>query len=526
MENKNISNNIEKKAEEKIKENIEENIINKDYKNATSLYNRLVAYSETEVYPFHMPGHKRNSKILNMANPYDIDITEIDDFDNLHNANDIILNLMEKISKYYETKKSFVLVNGSSCGILAAISAATVYNKNILVGRNCHKSVYNAILVNRLNATYVYPKYNKNIETFEDIEAEEIERSLYESRESGHKIGTIVITSPTYEGVVSDIDKISEIAKKYDCTLIVDEAHGAHFSGSDYFPKSSIKRGADIVIHSVHKTLPSLTQTALLHICNDRVNEKVIEKYLSVYESSSPSYVLMASVDRCFSLLNKCGKELFLKYTKRLDNLLISLKELKNIEIYNGCEFNKREKDISVFDRCKVDGRKFDRSKIVIYGKKHRLSGKKLYDILLNKYKLQMEMASTYYVIGMTSICDTDEGFRRLISALKEIDEDSKTMEYLSSDLGENNEINLIPKKKYSMFEAEEMEKITIDIKDATGKVAGDAVYLYPPGSPIIVAGEIYSQEIIYKIIFSIESGLNVLGTKGKNVIIVSEKVN
>ena len=126
MENKNISNNIEKKAEEKIKENIEENIINKDYKNATSLYNRLVAYSETEVYPFHMPGHKRNSKILNMANPYDIDITEIDDFDNLHNANDIILNLMEKISKYYETKKSFVLVNGSSCGILAAISAATV----------------------------------------------------------------------------------------------------------------------------------------------------------------------------------------------------------------------------------------------------------------------------------------------------------------------------------------------------------------------------------------------------------------
>lgn len=470
-----------------------------------SLYERLVNYGNKDYYPFHMPGHKRNTDIISMVNPYKIDITEIDDFDNLHNANDVIGVLMKRISIMYESKSSYILVNGSTCGILAAISAVLNSGDEIAIGRNCHKSVYNAVYINKLSCNYIVPKVN-SMGMFNDISLDDIKRSFEEKPD----IKAVVITSPTYEGIVSDIEEISEYVHKKGAVLIVDEAHGAHLKFNSYFPNSAVDMGADIVIESIHKTLPAFTQTSLLHICSDRVDVKRVEKFLSIYESSSPSYILMSSVEKCIDIVQKCGKDLFERYIGRLK------------KIYGLCE---NMECISVFKPRDVYA--FDQGKINIISNIKEYTGKDLYDELLYKYHLQMEMASERYVIAMTSICDTDEGIDRLIFALKEIDSRLKgsyksvgKREKVSALL--ESEAYTIPKKVYEAYETDMLKAYEASLDESVGKISGAYVYLYPPGCPLLVPGEIITECMIENIRRYMSEGLNVTGINNKKIIVVN----
>ena len=223
------------------------------------LIDDLEEYAQSDYYPFHMPGHKRKS--LSFPNPYEIDITEIDGFDNLHHATGMIKEAEVRGAELYHSKRCFFLVNGSTCGLLAAISAATRRGDKVLVARNCHKAVYHALYMNELQAEYLYPSITKNgIQG--QITAEQVQESLYENPDAV----AVILTSPTYEGIVSDVAKIAEVCHEHGIPLIVDEAHGAHFGFGGGFPENAVKLGADAVIMSLHKTLPSFTQTALLHL--------------------------------------------------------------------------------------------------------------------------------------------------------------------------------------------------------------------------------------------------------------------
>ncbi|MEE1516291.1 MAG: aminotransferase class V-fold PLP-dependent enzyme, partial [Lachnospiraceae bacterium] len=247
-------------------------------KSKDGLYEKLNSYSDGDVYPFHMPGHKRNMPLFKSA--YDYDITEIEGFDNLHHARGILRESMDMAAGFYGTKKTYYLVNGSTCGLLSAISAVVEYGDKIIIARNCHKAVYNAVYMNNLKASYIYPKPVENTSILGGIHPKDVEKALEENPDAK----AVVITSPTYEGVVSYVQAIAKVVHEKGIPLIADEAHGAHFSMSGYFPKSALECGADIVIQSVHKTLPSLTQTALLHICSDMVDESKVERYLSIYQ--------------------------------------------------------------------------------------------------------------------------------------------------------------------------------------------------------------------------------------------------
>ena len=184
--------------------------------------------------------------------------------------------------------KVFFSVNGSTAGILTAISASVKKGGQILVARNCHKAVYHAIYLRELVPTYIYPQSDNDLGINGSISVSRVERYL----EENPKIEAVLITSPTYDGVVSDVRQIAEAAHKHGIPLIVDEAHGAHFRFSDYFPVSATDLGADVVIQSFHKTLPAMTQTAVLHLCSERVSEKLIRRFLGIYETSSPSIYL------------------------------------------------------------------------------------------------------------------------------------------------------------------------------------------------------------------------------------------
>ena len=240
------------------------------------LYEKLTAYGNSDYYAFHMPGHKRNMELMRARLPYNIDITEIDGFDDLHHAEGLLKELQENAARVFQAEETHYLVNGSTVGLLSAVMGCTERGGRILMARNCHKSVYNAVYMNELRPVYIYPEFSEETDLNGEIHVDQIKKLLEEYED----IQVVVIVSPTYEGVVSDIEAIAEIVHEYKIPLIVDEAHGAHFGFHSYFPQNANTQGADVVIHSLHKTLPSLTQTALLHI-----KDKKLFAYASIQQS-------------------------------------------------------------------------------------------------------------------------------------------------------------------------------------------------------------------------------------------------
>lgn len=457
------------------------------------MYQQLISYGESDVYPFHMPGHKRRA--LPFPNPYTIDITEIDGFDNLHHAGGLIREAEERAAKLYGADRSYYLVNGSTCGLLAAICAAARRGDKVLAARNCHKAVYHAISMQGLAAEFLYPAITRG-----DLQGQITAAQVEEALTKHPDIAVVILTSPTYEGIVSDVAAIAACCHAHGAALIVDEAHGAHFGFGAGFPENAVRLGADAVIMSLHKTLPSFTQTALLHCNGGRIDTERVARYLGVYETSSPSYLFMAGMDACIDLIREQGAELFAQYRRRLDAFYRDTADLTQLHVM------RRE------DLCKEEAYDWDDSKLMIYA--GTMGGEALHQELLGHYHLQMEMVSADYVLGMTSLMDTDEGMLRLVTALHEIDEKNR-----KTDLGgEVPEAGFTARmyrenpRRMQIYQALDLPYREVPFDEAVGKMAADYVYLYPPGIPLIVPGEIITEEFIRHIRECRERKLNVEG--------------
>ena len=457
------------------------------------MYQQLISYGESDVYPFHMPGHKRRA--LPFPNPYTIDITEIDGFDNLHHAEGLIREAEERAAKLYGADRSYYLVNGSTCGLLAAICAAARRGDKVLAARNCHKAVYHAISMQGLAAEFLYPAITRG-----DLQGQITAAQVEEALTKHPDIAVVILTSPTYEGIVSDVAAIAACCHAHGAVLIVDEAHGAHFGFGAGFPENAVRLGADAVIMSLHKTLPSFTQTALLHCNGGRIDTERVARYLGVYETSSPSYLFMAGMDACIDLIREQGAELFAQYRRRLDAFYRDTADLTQLHVM------RRE------DLCKEEAYDWDDSKLMIYA--GTMGGEALHQELLGHYHLQMEMVSADYVLGMTSLMDTDEGMLRLVTALHEIDGKNR-----KTDLGgEVPEAGFTARmyrenpRRMQIYQALDLPYREVPFDEAVGKMAADYVYLYPPGIPLIVPGEIITEEFIRHIRECRERKLNVEG--------------
>lgn len=456
------------------------------------LYDKLKNYKDCGIYPFHMPGHKRNDILNGGLLPYEIDLTEIDGFDNLHNACGCIKDIEQKAEKLYGVNHSFLLVNGATGGILSSIRSMTNYGDKIVVARNSHKSVYNAIELCGLNPEYILPEYDERYGIFTSVSVAKLKKLLCANPDTK----LVIITSPTYEGVVSDIKAIADVCHSHGAMLFVDAAHGAHFPFSDKFPCEAVKCGADAAVVSLHKTLPSLTQTALLLTDNLEISEKLKEN-LSIFETSSPSYILMSAIENCLDFIFY-NKDDFKVYAEKLANFYSKTKSLKNLSIlYN---------DKSFLEQC-FD---YDFGKIVISTTKLTISGTELAMLLRQKYKIETEMAYTDYVIAMTSVCDTDEGFGRLINALFEID----------SSISKSNKPMLIykfnqtPKCSFYAYQKSKHRAEKILLKNAQGLASLEYVWAYPPGIPLIVPGEIVTKELISQINLLVSNNIQINSTK------------
>ncbi len=405
----------------------------------------------------HMPGHKRNAAILGDDLPYSVDVTEIDGADDLHDpkSGGIIGSLCEKYASLYGAKSAHPLVNGSTCGILAGIRTLTKPGDSVIVARNCHKSVWHAIELCRLNPTCILPPIIEEHGICGAITSEAVEEAF----EKSPSARAVILTSPTYEGVISDIPAIAKVCKRHGAALIVDAAHGAHLGFSEHFP--DFPRDADIAITSLHKTLPALTQTALGLVFNEKYSS-AFARNLGIFETSSPSYILMSSIAKCADILSDC-KDLFDNYRAILDEFYASTKPEK-------------------LKLIKTD----DLGKISISTRNTTFTGSSLADALRSRFRIEPEMVHSDYLLCMTSVCDTDENLSALSRAIMELDSEAAYSE----------------RRNYPSF-ITDLPPVEIPLADAVwqnipddGDISNAYVWVYPPGVPLLLPGEKITEEI------------------------------
>ena len=500
------------------------------------LVTRLRNYGKSDQVPCHMPGHKRNQEswlTFDFPNPFSIDITEIDGFDNLHHPDGILKESMEWASEVYGSDKTWYLVNGSTCGILSSICGTVRPGGRILMSRNCHKSAYHGVILMDAKVSYIYPQIIEDMGIQGGILPEDVENSLdrYPDTEA------VLIVSPTYDGIVSDVEKIAKIVHAHGIPLIVDEAHGAHFSfGNGVFPKSAIQCGADLVIQSVHKTLPSFTQTALLHGQKGRIDIDRVERYLQMFQTSSPSYIFMAGIEQCIYEMSQNGKDAMAQFWKRLMLLRKRLENLRVLRILG--EINSGLNEYSVSGNLKNGVYGIDLSKLVIScrGCRKNLSGEQLGDWLRRDYGIEMEMCGADYAVAILTYMDSQENLDRLADALLEIDE-SLEKNRLAEEASESS-VEMVREKAFATIgkpkenncwiweqpdirkkpsEAANLPSESLLLEQCAGRISAEFIYLYPPGIPIVTPGECITEMILNQIFYYKELGLPVQGMADKS---------
>ena len=441
-------------------------------------------YGKEGNYPFHMPGHKRRDLVFPGTEIWDF--TEITGFDDLHHPEGILLEAEQRAAELYGAEHTAFLVNGSSAGILSAVMCATSPGDRILCPRNVHRSVLNAIRLNALKVVWLdtgwlFPG------VYDKVTVSAVEKACREHP----GIRAVLITSPGYEGVLSEVEEIAGFCRKKGIPFLVDEAHGAHFLPfAKGFPKSAVTLGADFVIQSLHKTLPALTQTGLIHVRKEEDFQR-LSACLDIFQTSSPSYLLMGSIDRCLGFLSKNGEALFADYRKRLDRFRQSLGDLKQLILAD------------------EEGR--DPGKLLIRIPENTgLTGRELLKRLREEYRLELEMAGADYVLAMTSIMDTEEGFERLSKALLEIDRGLSSFSRIPTEGAVF--LTSLPEKRMELSDAMRAESEEAELSDAKGRILSGSVLLYPPGTPLAAAGEVVSEELIRQIRYFSEHGYSLYG--------------
>ncbi len=421
--------------------------------------------------PTHSQGEfiDKNSKKLLGKKVYECDYSEIEGFDNLRCPEGILKNLQTKLAEIYKSKATFILTNGSTSGILAAMLATLKENDKVIIARNCHISVYNGLVLTGAKPVWVMPKYNPAWDIYEEVTPESIQDAANENPDAK----AVILTSPTYEGVLSNISAVSKIVKKAEMTLIVDEAHGALLNFGDFKSKPAILSGADISIQSLHKTAGALTPAALLHVA-DAVDEDKIQSALNLINTTSPSYPLMLSIENTVNFLD----------SDKGRNYIKSL--LKNIEKHSDI----LQKD-SLF---KIYRNNNDPTKILF--KKESVNAQKIAEYL-NKKGIEEEFSNNKSLLFITGVGTTDKKLRKLFTALNKLNSfpeargtDISCVIPAVADMTVQ-QTALTPKEAYYK------ESVTVSIQEAIGEIAAEPVLKYPPGIPLILPGECINNELI-----------------------------
>lgn len=465
-------------------------------KNGSDFLTFLKKHENNNPVSFHMPGAKKGNFFndifsgLSLSNFLGFDITEIQGADNLHKPESIIKDIADGYKEVYKSKHTFLLINGSSVGIIASILASCNKSKKIIVARNSHKSIYAALDIGGITPVYISPNFEKTYNISANIELSEIEKAIKTNPDTA----AIILPSPNYYGICSDIKKISALTKKHDIILIVDQAHGAHLSVFDTIlkEKSSLKlegaeKYADVVINSTHKTLASFTQTAILNVMSDRIDISEIAKYLSYLQSTSPSYLLLSSLAANLSILTSDkGYDLLRNWQTLIDDFYSFAKN-------NAIEL--------------VSHPLLDKTKINIFTNSLNLSAEILNEELLSE-NIFPELYTGNILMLMSGIGNTEDDFTRLKNSLMRIQAKYKYKDKVQiSTLNIDKDIYSIHKTKIKAG-----KKISMPLNESKGLPSASLIVPYPPGIPLICPFEIITEKDIIFLTELLQHNYTVLG--------------
>ncbi len=468
----------------------------------TSVHDFITDYLEKDTVSFHMPGHKgsqlyRRFGYHNFLDHFmDYDITEIPGADNLFQPESVIKGVQDHYAKLYNCKKSYILINGTSGGNIAAVLASVSRGKQLIMARNCHKSVFNALTLGGIRPVYAYPEMIEKFGISGAVSPSEIQRLIKENPDAQ----AVLITSPNYYGVCSDIRSIAEIAHRSGKVLIVDEAHGAHLHFSDQLPLSAIQSGADIVINSTHKTLASLTQSAALHYNTDLVDQYILEDKLQCIQSTSPSYVLMTSMDICADLLEKHRDILMEEWIENLNGFYERISKIPGVRTMG---------KMAGLDWTKINFSLADLG----------ISGSQADAILMEDYNIYIELFTGDLVMAMTGMGNTKTDYERLANALEDISQRQQSSQVRINPANSNANA-LSPPKQAAMFEIP-VEKKRVKLSDSAGMICASSIIPYPPGIPLICPGERIEADAIAYIQAMRQLGEKVIGVNELSEVIV-----
>ncbi|WP_346887587.1 aminotransferase class V-fold PLP-dependent enzyme [Clostridium sp. UBA1056] len=468
----------------------------------------LLKYKEEENSYFAMPGHKmgkayedtKEGKVL-LDNFIKFDITEVDGVDNLHHPTGIIKEGQEQLANYYGSKKSYFLVNGSTSGNMIMIFATFKEGDKIIVERNCHRSVFNSIILRKLKPIYVMNEVSKKYDAPFSINKKHLFKVIKENQDAKG----ILLTYPSYYGICTDLEEIVKEAKKYNMKVLIDSAHGAHFGIIDELPENPLKLGCDMVVHSAHKTLPSLTQTSFLHVNCEELLEDV-SFYTSAFLTTSPSYVFLASMDYSRYYLQQYGKKDYSTLITLCGKYRIKINDLGFYHIID--EYDIIGQNQSVKSRVYIDKTRY------IINVPKGFSGHLLLDYL-KENKIQCEMSDSRNVVLIFATSNTKDDFDKLYRVLKECNKDILKEQYVKPK-----EYDIPPIEKLP-WETIDMKKVECRLESSINKVCGQAIVPYPPGVPLIMPGEIVTKDIIDIIGYYRDNKITLLGVKDDSLVII-----
>lgn len=471
----------------------------------TPLFDALMEYVNRNTIPFHVPGHKKGDGMDNKfkdfigTNPLSIDVTVFKLVDSLHHPTGAIKKAQELAADAYGSDRAFFSIHGTSGAIQAMILSVVSQGDKIIIPRNVHKSVTAGIILSGAIPVYMQPEIDRTIGVALGVTPETVEKTLAENPDAK----AVLIINPTYYGVATDIKKIVEIVHSYDIPLIVDEAHGPHLGFNDRLPLSAMDAGADMCAQSTHKIIGSLTQSSLLQIKSDRIDVNRVQQVMNLLQTTSPSYILMASLDVARMQIATKGKEL-------LDRA-IDLAEYARDEINKIPGLYCFGKEVLEKDGAYA----FDPTKLTICCKEMGITGYELDQILSEKYHIQFEMSDLYNALAVGSFGDTKEKIDLLLSALREI-----SLEYSDTSRTRGGIIDIpeIPEQVLAPREAFNSSKVSMPLKNSIGQISGEFLLAYPPGIPVLCPGERITSEIVAYVEEMKEAGLYVQGTEDPDV--------
>ncbi len=458
---------------------------------AAPLFEALQSFQKQDKVSFHMPGHKNGKGIdPSYRDAFLYDTTELVGTDNLHEPTGCIAAAQKEAARAFGARETFFHVNGSTGAMLTALFAVCRRGDTILVNENAHACVLSAATLLDLTVVF-YPE--EPIESFHimgsaSIAGAEKTAKLYQNASA------IVMTSPNYYGVGSDVSAMAKLAHRYDMCLIVDEAHGAHFSFSTLLPASAILCGADLVVQSAHKTLCAPTQSALLHRGSERVSHAALQEAMDLLISSSPSYILMAYMDLAREQAEKHGEKLYA-------HLIEKIKKWEDkVEAETAIWFLKfsPEQPFMFYH---------DPTRVVAHVGAYAVTGRDV-ERTLQKEGIFAEMADEENVVFIVTMANDSEDLSKLFSSLLRLAKTWKLRENKAEEFPKD--LHRVRVCRPAIVRNQPFESLPLE--KAVGHIAKRTVSIYPPHVPIVTAGEVIDEAAIYSMRHAQEKGLTLMG--------------